>query len=228
MHPSRDIEVVIIGAGGHGRELYSYVRDIAATGARVRLLGLIDDNQPRGPWLESEILGSIQDIKALQSAASRPELSYITAVGDNETRARLVHQVEALGISGLQPWTLRHPAAVVGRDVEIGPGTCLAPGSVLTTQVRIGSHCIINVNASVSHDSVVGDFSNINPGVVIAGSVTIGRGCFIGAGATVIQKISIGDGAVIGAGAVVVRDIPARVTAVGVPARVSRRHEAEG
>jgi serine acetyltransferase len=38
----------------------------------------------------------------------------------------------------------------------------------------------------------------------------------------VIQKITIGTGSTIGAGAAVVRDIPAGVTAVGIPAKILR------
>jgi acetyltransferase-like isoleucine patch superfamily enzyme len=83
----------------------------------------------------------------------------------------------------------------------------------------------VNVRASVSHDAVVGDFVNVNPGVVVAGNARLDTGCYIGAGATVIDRIAVGAWTVVGAGAVVVRDLPAHVTAVGVPARViSSRH----
>ena len=86
--------------------------------------------------------------------------------------------------------------------------------------VRIGAHVILNVNASVSHDAVIGDFVNLNPGAIVAGNTRLGDGCYIGAGATVIDRISIGEWTIVGAGAAVVRDLPAQVTAVGVPARV--------
>lgn len=213
-------QVIIIGAGGHGSELYSYIRDLSAQGERIHLVGLVDEEKPPGLWGTSEILGKFADLKALLSGRSESLFHYITAVGDNYVRRQFVQKIESLEVQNLVAWTLRHPSAIVGQDVEIGEGSCLAPGSVVTTRTKIGKHCILNTNVSVSHDGVIGDFVNINPGAVICGNVSIGEGCYIGAGATVVDKVSIGDWTVIGAGAVVIHDIPDGVTAVGVPARV--------
>jgi sugar O-acyltransferase (sialic acid O-acetyltransferase NeuD family) len=213
-------DVVIIGAGGHGSELYSYIQDLAAAGKAINFAGFIDENKPCGPWNGTKVLGGFEELGALARRDTNSVTHYITAVGNNRIRSELVEKVEGLGWDNLAPWVLQHPDAKIGYGVEIGEGACLAPGSVITTNVRIGKHCIINVNASISHDSHIGDFCNINPGVVIAGNVRLGVGCYIGAGATVIDKITIGDWAIIGAGAVVVADIPSRVTAVGVPAKV--------
>ncbi len=216
------MEIVIIGAGRHGSEVYSYIQDLAARDPELHLAGFVDEHKSRGPWLGTEILGNFDDL----SGSSHESCHYITSTGDNRLRRVFVHKAEALRKPYLQAWSLIHPVANVGRDVEIGIGTCLAPGSIVTTRVRIGRHCILNVNASVSHDCIVGDFVNINPGAVVAGGVRLGEGSYIGAGATIIDEVTIGDWTVIGAGAVVVDDIPAHVTAVGVPARVIKRHVA--
>jgi len=218
-----EVVVVVIGAGGHAAEVCSYALDLQAAGAPVRLLGCVDDHKPVGRYGPVEVLGGFGVFEALvRSEGAR--LRCLTAVGDNETRRRLVTRVDAAAGGRASWWTLRHPSAVVGRDAQIGPGTLLAPGSIVTARVRIGAHCIVNVNASVSHDTVVEDFVNVNPGAVVAGNVRLGTSAYVGAGSTVIEKITIGAGAVVGAGAAVVRDVPARVTTVGVPARVIRSH----
>lgn len=219
-------QIIILGAGGHGKEVSSYIRDLSARGERIRPVGFVDEHKPRGPWGATEVLGGFDELQSILSRAADSAMLYITAVGNNRLRSEFVRKLEGLNVRNLPAWTLRHPHSVVGHDVEIGEGTCLAPGSIITTSVRIGKHCIVNVNASVSHDSIIGDFTNINPGAVIAGNVRIGQGCYIGAGATVIEKLAIGDWAVIGAGAVVINDIPPRVTAVGVPARVIKQNGA--
>jgi sugar O-acyltransferase (sialic acid O-acetyltransferase NeuD family) len=219
-------QLLIVGAGGHGKEVISYVRDLAPSGTDLPLAGLIDENKPPGPFSGSVILGGFGALELLLREHPRTDFRFITAVGDNPVRRELVAKICRLGASNLAPWTLRHPRAVMGDEVEIGHGTCLAPGSIVTTHVKIGEHCILNLNASVSHDTIVGSFANINPGAVISGNVVIGEGCYIGAGATVIDKVSIGEWTVIGAGAVVVDDIPPCVTAVGVPARVIKVHAA--
>src|SRR5438128_9762163 len=100
-----------------------------------------------------EVLGNFRRLEVL--LGSDTSLRCITAAGDNTTRRMLVARAEALSPDRQIWWTLQDPAAHVGPDVDIGAGTCLAPGSIVTARVRIGRHCILNVNVSVSHDVVV-------------------------------------------------------------------------
>src|SRR5206468_4182901 len=99
-------------------------------------------------------------------------------------RRRLVERIDGLRAPNLIPWSLRAASCLIGPRTTVGVGTCMAPGAILTTDARIGDHCIVNVRASVSHDSVIGSYTNLNPGVTVCGNVRIGEGCYIGAGAT--------------------------------------------
>jgi UDP-3-O-[3-hydroxymyristoyl] glucosamine N-acyltransferase len=91
-----------------------------------------------------------------------------------------VRGIEQLYERVLSPWTLVHSAVCVGEDVQIGEGTCVALGAILSTRLTIGRHCIVNVKASVSHDCSVGDFANINLAQLSVVGFTIGEGTFIG------------------------------------------------
>lgn len=208
-----DLPLIIIGGGGHGAEVAAYALDLG-----LNLLGVLDDGKPVGPWHCTQVLGGISALPEL--ARELGAVGYITAFGNNALRQKIVQQVESLGLPGLKAMSLSHASSWMGTDVEIGEGTLLAPGSLITTRACIGKHNILNVKASVAHDSVVGNFCNINPGATLCGGVVLGDGCSIGAGATVIEKCRIGAGTVVGAGAVVTKDLPAGVTAVGVPARI--------
>ena len=106
-----------------------------------------------------------------------------------------------------------------GLNSEVGEGTTVASGCVITTDVHIDKGCYINIQVTIGHDSQIGEFSLINPGATISGGVKIGARVLIGANATVLDNIEIGEGATIGAGAVVTRNVAAGVTVVGVPAR---------
>jgi len=212
-------EIYIAGAGGHGRELHAYIRDLQDRGWTGKLRGYLDDGLPPGVYGRLNVLGPIDGLP--RETAGEAPAYYITAFGDNALRRKMVSRIGSIyGDTRLLAWTLIHPLAHVGEDVEIGGGTCLAPGVIVTAKAKIGSHCILNVKSSVSHDCVLGDFVNVNPGAIVCGWSTIGEGAYIGAGAVIKDKIKIGAWSVIGAGAVVIRDIPPNVTAVGVPARL--------
>jgi sugar O-acyltransferase (sialic acid O-acetyltransferase NeuD family) len=201
----------VIGAGGHGRELSSYIEDLRRAGWHGELRGFLDDGVPAGRHGRINVLGPIDTFTDLKGF-------YITAFGSNTLRRQIVDRIVTRFRGALRPWTLIHPRACLGADVDIGEGTCVAPGAILTAGVTVGRHCIVNVNASVSHDCTIGNFVNINPGAVVCGTVTIGEGAYIGTGAVLKERVSIGAWSVVGAGAVVVRDVPPDVTVVGVPA----------
>ncbi len=213
--------LIIIGAGGHGSEVACYVRE-SEKPIGLYLLGFIDDARDQGSFAGSSVLGSLSLLPEL--AKKYPTgLRYITALGSNSVRKIVVDKVSALELAVLLPNSVISSSSWIGQDVDIASGTCIAPGSVLTTGIRIGRHCIINVKASISHDCEIGDFVNINPGATLCGNVIVGEGSFIGAGAVVKEKIRIGVNTIIGAGSVVIHDVPDNVTVVGVPARIIRQ-----
>lgn len=219
---SRDeIRLVVLGAGGHGSEIQSYLSELQRRQSGINVCGFLDDLKSPGPWLETLVLGKLDSILHWLDALQITH--YLTAFGDNLLRRQLVNFVEGSAATTLTPWTLRHPSAQVGKDVTIGGGCLLAPSTVITTRVTIGRHCILNLRSSVSHDCAIGDFVNINPAAILCGNVVVGDGAYIGAGAVIKERIRIGRGAVIGAGAAVVRDVPDGATVVGVPARVLKQ-----
>jgi sugar O-acyltransferase (sialic acid O-acetyltransferase NeuD family) len=215
-------DVVIIGAGGAGREAYWVFLEDNADSVKWNVLGFIDDNPAfQGASLcDMPVLG---DFGWLERNAGK-NFQVICAVGNPPTRRRLVQRATPLGLTFC---TAIHPSVRMSRWVEIGPGSIICAGNILTTQIKVGSHVIINLACTVSHDSIVGAYCNINPGCHLSGTVRLGDGVDLGTGTVVIQNKSIGDWSIIGAGAAVTANIPPYVTAVGVPCRVIKRREPE-
>jgi acetyltransferase-like isoleucine patch superfamily enzyme len=111
----------------------------------------------------------------------------------------------------------------MSRSVEVGPGSIVCSGSVLTTNVRVGAHVIVNLGCTVGHDAVLADFVTLAPGVHVSGNVAIGAGCSVGTGAVFINgqpgaALTIGGDSVIAAGACVTRDVEPGSLMAGVPA----------
>lgn len=205
--------LVVVGAGGQGREIVEVVRSLNNERPTFELLGVLDDNEAAA----REILGRA-DIPYLGpfEALSEIDAMYSLALGDGAVRKRLADS--AVGW-GRQAATIVHPQASVGADVQLGAGSFINAGGRITTYVTVGVHVLINTNATVAHDSVLEDFVTISPGVSMAGTVRLGEGAMIGTNASVIPGCTVGAWAVVGAGAVVTKDVPPNTTVVGVPAR---------
>lgn len=198
-------DLVIVGAGGHARVVIATAR---AAGRNV--VAILDDSPDR-------IGGSIEGIPVhgpvLEAWAEFPSTEFLIALGSNHVRAALAEAAPG-------PFaTLIHPFSWIAPDVEIGEGSVIFAGTVVQPGTRIGRHCILNTACSIDHDGDVESFVHLSPGVHLAGTVTVRSGAWIGIGASVIQGIEIGPCAVVGAGAAVIRDVAARTTVVGVPAR---------
>jgi sugar O-acyltransferase (sialic acid O-acetyltransferase NeuD family) len=202
-------EVIVVGAGGHGRELADIVQAIGAEDASVSLLGIVDDATADRLLLARcrfRFLGASESI-------TQRDVDVHIGVGDPTARQRLDHRLDRPASP------LIHPTATVGTASDLAAGTVLAQGVVVTTNVSIGRHTHVNVGASISHDCRLGSYVTVCPGVTLTGAVVVADRAFIGARATILPGISIGADAVIGAGAVVTKDVPAKTTVTGIPAR---------
>jgi sugar O-acyltransferase (sialic acid O-acetyltransferase NeuD family) len=204
---------VVVGASGHAQEVAWTVREQArAEGKRCDLL-FVDDRVPRGPLASGlgEVIGPLDAVADYVANAT-----LVLAVGLPEPKRNVVARLAPLHPT----WaTVVHPSATIGPNVELGEGSYIAAGAILTVNVRVGRFVTVNAHCLVAHEDVIGDFATLHPDVHLAGDVTIGEGCELGSGSVVIQHLRIGDWAVLGAGTVAVRPLAGRATYVGVPAR---------
>lgn len=207
--------VVIIGAGGFGREVLEIFKDQNAISQTWDILGFIDENDKLiGKIVNGyPVLGGLAWLKDY----NRPGMGCVCAVGNCETRRKVIEKLQEVGVNF---YNAIHPSVIISEFVELGKDVIICAGSILTVNIRIGDHVHINLNCTVGHDAVIGDYCTINPLVAVSGSDRLGEGVYVGSGATLIQGISVGDWSVIGAGAVVIDDISSEVIAVGVPAKV--------
>ena len=212
--------VVIVGAGGFGREVSDIVHDMHGAGLPVDLLGYVDDGVVDGVRLEAVggiMLGRIERLRVAH-------VGYAIAVGYGAIRMTIVEQ---LGESTARPVNLISPHATVGSGTTFGLGCILAAGARLTTGCYVGNHVDFHINATVGHDCRFDDFTTVFPGGIVGGDVHVEKAATIGAGATVLRGLTVGAGALVGAGAVVTRDVPRGAVVAGVPARIIERSPVE-
>lgn len=205
--------VWVIGNGGHAKVAIDALR----LQGRWQVAGVVSDSPDEPPCVPGiSHIGPIEPDTLHRHGVERA----LIGIGSNSVRARIVALLD-----GTVEWVSAiHPSAVVSPSARIGAGALISAGAIVQPDAVIGDHGIVNTGASVDHDCEVGRYAHIAPGARLAGNVTVGEGAFVGVGSQVIPARRIGAWSVVGAGAAVVEDVPDNVTAVGVPARVIKRH----
>jgi sugar O-acyltransferase (sialic acid O-acetyltransferase NeuD family) len=207
------MDVVVVGAGGHGR----VVLDLLRAEGKHRVLGFLDaDDALAGTSVSGvPVLGHPANLLKLRGKAR----GAVLAVGDNRARANYARHFRD---SGLELVTAIHPSAVIASGVSLGPGTVVCAHALVGVESTVGQACILNSHCVVEHECRLGDAVHICPGALLAGRVRVEAHAFIGLGAKVIQCLTVGPNAIIGAGATVIRDVPGDTTVVGTPAQTLR------
>jgi len=210
--------IAIFGAGGFGREVVQLIRDINgqhATGQRRwSCAGFVVDSGLLG---QAQVAG-LPVLGDIDWLAANPDVLVVVAVGAPAARRRITRRIEARCPNVFA--TLVHPRAWVGDHVEVGAGSVICAGALVTTDIHIGAHVHVNIGCTVGHDAVLDDFATLNPSVNVSGNVRIHEGTEVGTGSVIIPGCTLGHWAIVGAGSVVTRPVPENVTVVGSPARV--------
>ena len=205
--------LLIIGAGGFGREVLQYAMDISAAGlAQWEIAGFLDDNLNAldNYSYEYKVIGTIAGHKVSD------EYVYICAIGDPKTKLTIGRRFQNEGARFIN---IIHPSAYIGRTCKMGTGNVLCPGTSLTADVKMGNFIALNQKSCFTHDSVIGDGCTISSYCDITGFASLGEGVFMGSHAVVCPGVSVGDYARIGAGSVVIFDLKDNMTVLGVPAK---------
>ncbi len=205
------MELIIIGAGGHGR----VVLDIIQAAKQYKPVGFLDNNLAlHGRRVDGlPVLGDALQLPELRQRGIRKA---VIAIGDNGARRAIG---DSLTQNGFELVSAIHPSARIASNASLGKGVVVAAGSLVCAHCQIGDYVILNTGCIVDHESMIGTAAHICPGVRLAGHVTVESGAFVGIGSTVIQGVRVGFESIVGAGAVVIRDVDPMTTVVGVPAR---------
>lgn len=206
-------KLVIIGAGGFGREVQWLIERINEREAIWELLGYVDDGVEKGTIVDGlPVLGTIKELREREES-----LAVVCAVGASVTRQKILEQI--LDNTKLEFPNLIDPSVQMSKRIDMGRGNIICAGNILTVDITMGDFNIVNLDCTVGHDVVFDSYITVYPSVNISGCVEIGEKVELGTGSQIIQGIHIVEDTIVGAGTVVVRNLAEAGTYVGVPAK---------
>jgi sugar O-acyltransferase (sialic acid O-acetyltransferase NeuD family) len=207
-------DIVIIGAGGVGKEVALLIEQINNKKLSYNLIGFIDDNSSLHDTQINgyRVLGGIEYLKTMISP-----ICAVCAIANYKVKKNIINSLTS---SSVYFANVIHPDVYISNTNSIGEGVIIYSGVIMTTNIKIGNHVIISPKCGIGHEALIEDYVSLLWNVNVSGNVTIREGSLIGSGVTIIQNKIIGKESILGAGAVVIEDIPDNCTAVGIPAKV--------
>lgn len=206
-------DVIIVGAGGLGREVLWVIEATNRIEPTWNVLGFIDDNLGAldGYALNYRVLGTIQD---WQPSGGE---EYVLAIAAPRIKEKLVPVLKARGARFA---TIVAPTSDVGDRTTLGEGVVIVNDVRINIDAKIGDFVFFNTLATVGHDVVIGDYCTLGPKSSIAGATKMGRCVHVGGLASAHQGITVGDYATIGMNSAAIRSVKPNTTVMGVPAVV--------
>ena len=204
--------IIIIGAGGFGHEVAEYICDIRKLDLEKEgVIGFLDSSKKAKSENKSwPILGDIEDFDP------EPEDKFLIGLGNPEERAEAAKKLNKRKLNFTK---LIHPTAYISRTAKISDGCIVSPFSIVGYRAKLSPHVLLNTYAAVGHHSKIGSYSVLSPKVLIAGNSEIKEKVFFGTGAIVTPRTKVEEGASVSASSVVYRNVKAKTTVIGNPAK---------
>jgi sugar O-acyltransferase (sialic acid O-acetyltransferase NeuD family) len=211
-------KIIIVGAGGFGREVYSWLTHHEEYNRKWNIKGFLDDVKAGGNVSPNDPINNYP-VKVLNSIDKYiPEKNdlFIVAVGEPKSKETIIKRLNEKGVNY---YNLIHPTVIISSNVRLGKGCIICPNVTISCDAEIGDFVALNVYSSVGHDAKIGDYSTICGHVDITGHCVVGKGVFMGTHSALIPKTVVGDYANISAGTIGIRKVKAHSTILGVPGK---------
>lgn len=211
--------MLIVGAKGFAKEVLEVVHQLNQLENLVFFDDVNDD-------IKDSLYENFPILKTTEEVLDyfkKTDNRFTIGIGNPILRKKIYDKFILLG--GVFTSTISPLANIGSYDIEIGIGTNILPGAIISNSSKTGMGCIIYYNSIITHDCTIGDFVEISPSVNILGRCNVGSFSQIGSNTTILPNTIIGKNVIIGAGSVVTKSIPDNCVAVGTPAKIIKELE---
>ena len=204
-------QLLILGAGGMGKEIYYTARHSIGYGTEFVVKGFLDFPNP--DWDTSiypPILGLEDDYEI------QPDDVFTCSIGDVHLKRKVCEKMKARG-SKFQ--TLIFDNVQIRENVKIGDGCIIDSYAHIGSDAVIGENCLIQAFSCVAHDCVIGDYARIDVRSLLVGGVIVGNNVTVHTNAVVSHKVVLEDDSTVAAMSFVIKKVKAGTTVMGNPAK---------
>lgn len=203
--------LIIIGAGGMGRTIYSNALESVGYGEKFVVKGFIDDNLAALDAFENypPIVGTIRDYQP------QPDDVFVSSIGGASRRACM----EEIIRRGGEFMELIHETARIYQNAKLGKGNFIGAFSVIGNDAVVGDYNMIQSYTVIGHDAQIGNWNRIDTHVTCVGGIVIEDEVNIHTGAVISHNVTVGTGAHVGALSFVIRKVKPGTTVCGNPAK---------
>jgi sugar O-acyltransferase (sialic acid O-acetyltransferase NeuD family) len=206
-------DLIIVGAGGFGRDLYYIIIDSIGYNIDFKILGYIDDNLEvmNGFSDYPKLLGKISDHEILENQI------FICSIGNIGLKNFISSSLISKGAIFIN---IIHSTARIAKSSSLGTGIIIGPLVSIGANSKIGDHCILQTGVIVGHDVIIGDYSRIDNYSILVAGVILQKFCTIHSNSVINSKILINEKATVGACSFVIKNVHAGTTVFGNPAKL--------
>ena len=203
--------LIIIGAGGMGRTIYSNALESVGYGETFDIKGFVDDNlnaldgYPNYP----PIIDTINNYKPIEGDV------FVSSIG-GAARRPCMEEIIARGGEFME---LIHQTARIYTNAKLGKGNFIGAYTVIGNDAVVGDYNMIQSYTVIGHDAHIGSWNRIDTHVTCVGGIVIEDDVNIHTSAVISHKVVVESGAHVGAGSFVIRRVKAGTTVMGNPAK---------
>lgn len=151
--------LIIIGAGGLGREVY----DLAIDTGEYTVRGFVDANTAANPGV-APVLGTPGTYQIQAGDV------FICAIGNPQKRREVVRAMKEKAANFA---TLIHPTAIISPTAIVEEGCIIKPYVTIGSKAHIGAHTVLQPHCTVEHDVQVACFCLIGANSTLQGECKI-------------------------------------------------------
>ena len=204
-------DIIIVGAGGCGREVANWIEDINEKEETWNILGFIDDNV-------NALDGFPSKYKVIDSISNHVpgDAYYAIGIANPPVKKKIAEMLES---KGAEFASIIHPSTRIYTEFPLGRGLITYPNEKISTGCKIGN--FVNIQSTIiGHDVLIEDYVTVSSSCGVTGGTKLREACFLADHVAISVGMEIGKHAYVGIGSVVIRDVKEDTRVFGNPARV--------